>query len=110
MRHSYPPAIVSQVGFGDIVVDYGKVEVTRNGIPVALTAHDFITMQFFVEHPDRVITGVELLKEVCGYEDGHTSSRSIANHIMKLRHNLENDPSCPTHFKTVPRLVYKFRF
>jgi DNA-binding response OmpR family regulator len=31
LRHSHPPAIVSQVVFDGIVVDFGKVEVTRNG-------------------------------------------------------------------------------
>jgi DNA-binding response OmpR family regulator len=86
------------------------VEVTRNGISVALTAHEFKTLQFFVENPDRVITRAELLKRVCGYGDGYTANRSIDNHIMKLRRKLENDPSCPVHFRTVPRLGYKFTF
>jgi DNA-binding response OmpR family regulator len=110
LRHSHPPAIVSQVVFDGIVVDFGKVEVTRNGTSIALTAHEFKTLQFFVENPDRVITRAELLKRVCGYEDGYTTNRSIDNHILKLRHKLENDPSCATHFRTVPRLGYRFTF
>jgi DNA-binding response OmpR family regulator len=75
-----------------------------------LTAHEFKTLQFFVENPDRIVTRAELLKGVCGYGHSCTSSRSIDNHIMKLRHKLENDPSCPTHFRTVPRRGYKFTF
>ena len=110
LRHSHPPAIVSQVVFDGIVVDFGKVEVTRNGTSVALTACEFKTLQFFVENPDRVITRSELLNRGCGYEDGYTTNRSIDNHIVKLRHKLENDPSCPTHFRTVPRLGYRFTF
>jgi DNA-binding response OmpR family regulator len=110
LRHSHRPAIVSQFVFDGIVVDFGKVEVTRNGTSVALTAHEFKTLQFFVENPDRVITRAELLRRVCGYEDGYTTNRSIDNHIMKLRHKLENDTTCPAHFRTVPRLGYKFTF
>jgi two-component system, OmpR family, alkaline phosphatase synthesis response regulator PhoP len=110
LRHSHPPAIVSQVVFDGIVVDFGKVEVSRDGTSVVLTAHEFKTLQFFVQNPDRLITRPELLKQVGGYGDGYTNSRSIDNHIMKLRHKLENDPSCPTHFRTVPRLGYKFTF
>jgi DNA-binding response OmpR family regulator len=110
LRHSHPPALVSQVAFDGIVVDFGKVEVTRNGTLVALTAHEFKTLQFFVENPDRVITRAELLKRVCGFEDGYTTNRSIDNHIMKLRNKLENDPSCPNHFRTITRLGYKFTF
>ncbi|MGA7931256.1 MAG: response regulator transcription factor [Candidatus Sulfotelmatobacter sp.] len=110
LRHSHPPASASQVVFDGVVVDFGKVEVTRNGTSVALTAHEFKTLQFFVENPDRVITRAELLKRVCGYGEGYTTNRSIDNHIMKLRHKLEKDPSCPAHFRTVTRLGYKFTF
>jgi DNA-binding response OmpR family regulator len=97
LRHSHPPAIVRKSVFDGIVVDFGKLEVTRNGTSVTLTAHEFKTLQFFVENPDRVITRAELLKRVCGYENGYTTNRSIDNHIMKLRYKLEDDPTCPTH-------------
>jgi DNA-binding response OmpR family regulator len=110
LRHTHPPASASRVFFDGVVVDFGKVEVSRDGTSVVLTAHEFKTLQFFVKNPDRLITRSELLKEVCGYGDSYTSSRSIDTHIMKLRHKLENDPSCPTHFRTVPRLGYKFTF
>jgi len=108
LRHSHPPATVSQVIFDSIVVDFRKMEVTRNGTSVALTAHEYKTLQCFVENPDRIIARAELLKRVCGCEDEYATNRSIDNHIMKLRQKLENDPSCPTHFRTVPRLGYKF--
>jgi DNA-binding response OmpR family regulator len=110
LRHIKLPAKASQVAFDGIVVDFGKVEVTRNGAPIGLTAHEFKTLQFFVQNPDRVITRAELLKQVCGSRDGYATTRSIDNHIMKLRHELEKDPGCPTHFRTVPRLGYKFMF
>jgi DNA-binding response OmpR family regulator len=110
LRHTKPPASASHVVFDDIVVDFRKVEVTRNGTPVELTAHEFKTLQFFVQNPDRVMTRAELVKHVCGHRDGYTTTRSIDNHIMTLRHKLEKDPGCPTHFRTVPRLGYKFAF
>jgi two-component system, OmpR family, response regulator len=69
---------VNQAVFDGIVVDFGKVEVTRNGTTVALTAHEFKTLQFFVENPDRVITVItraELLKRVSGYLDGYATNR-----------------------------------
>jgi len=110
LRHTKLPARANQVVFDGIVVDFGKVEVTRNGTPVELTAHEFKTLQFFIQNPDRVITRAELLKQVCGYGDGYTTNRSLDNHIMKLRHKLEKDPGCPTHFRTVTRLGYKFAF
>jgi DNA-binding response OmpR family regulator len=110
LRHTDLPAIANRVVFDGIVVDFQKVEVIQNGASVVLTAHEFKTLQFFVQNPDRIITRAELLKEVCGYEDGYTASRSIDNHILQLRHKLENDPRCPSHFRTVTRVGYRFTF
>jgi two-component system, OmpR family, alkaline phosphatase synthesis response regulator PhoP len=110
LRHTKLAARPTQVVVDDIVIDFWKVEVTRNGTPVELTPHELKTLRFFVQNPDRVITRAELLKQVCGDEDGCTTSRSIDNHVMKLRHKLEKDPGCPTHFRTVPSLGYKFTF
>lgn len=101
------PARANQVVFDGIVVDFEKVQVTRTGTSVVLTAHEFNTLQLLVQNPDRVITRAELLKQVCGHEDGCTT-RTIDNHIMKIRHKLENDPSCPTHFRTVHSVGYRF--
>lgn len=110
LRHSNLPASASEVVFDGIVVNFKKMEVTRNGAPVALTTGEFRTLQFFVQNPDRIITPTELLNEVCGHEDGDTTARSIDNHIMKLRQKLEDDPSRPSHFRTIPRLGYRFAF
>jgi DNA-binding response OmpR family regulator len=110
LRHTNLPARANRVVFDGIVVDFQKVEVIQNGASVVLTAHEFKTLQFFVQNPDRIITRAELLKEVCGYEDGYTTSRSIDNHILQLRHKLENDPRCPSHFRTVTRVGYRFTF
>ncbi|MGA8437692.1 MAG: response regulator transcription factor [Candidatus Sulfotelmatobacter sp.] len=109
LRHRNSPNRVTEVEvvFDGVVVDFRKMEVNRNGAPVALTAHEFKTLQFFVRNPNRLITRAELLEKVCGYTDDCTS-RSIDNHIVKLRQKLEDDPSSPTHFRTVHRLGYRF--
>jgi DNA-binding response OmpR family regulator len=110
LRHSNLPARTNWVEFDGITVDFETVEGVRNGARVALTAHEFKTLQFFLLNRDRLITRTELINAVCGYEDGYTTTRSIDNHIVKLRQKLESDPSCPIHFRTVPRLGYRFTF
>ena len=110
LRHTKSLTRANRVVFDGIVVDFERVEVTRNGTSVELTAHEFRTLQFFVQNPDRLITRAELVEQVCGYGGGDTNTRSIDNHVMKLRHKLELDPGCPTHFQTVPRMGYRFAF
>jgi two-component system alkaline phosphatase synthesis response regulator PhoP len=108
LRHSKPRAKEKALVFGGIVANFEKMEVTRNGVAIALTAREFKTLRFFAENPDRIITRTELLHEVCGSEDSGTATRWIDNHIMKLRHKLEADPSRPIHFRTVHGFGYKF--
>jgi DNA-binding response OmpR family regulator len=110
LRNSNPPLRASRVEFDGITVDFNKVEVVRNGNPVILTAGEFKTLQFFLLNPDRIITRAELLSAVCGYDDGYAATRSIDNHIWKLRQKLESDPNRPIHFQTRPWFGYKFAF
>jgi DNA-binding response OmpR family regulator len=93
--------------FGGITVDFARMEVIRNGEPVVLTAQEFKTLKFFVQNAERVISRDELLNEVWGYQN-YPSTRTVDNHILKLRQKLESDPANPVHFRTVHGMGYKF--
>jgi DNA-binding response OmpR family regulator len=95
------------VAFDGIAVDFTKMEVTRNGEPVVLTAQEFKTLKFMVQNAERVITRDELLNEVWGYQN-YPTTRTVDNHILKLRQKLERDPANPMHFRTVHGVGYKF--
>jgi hypothetical protein len=60
-----------------------------------------------VSNPKRVISRDELLNEVWGYEN-YPCTRTVDNHVLKLRQKLELDPAEPVHFRTVHRMGYKF--
>lgn len=93
--------------FGRVSVDFAKMELTREGQPVPMTAQEFKLLKFFAENPGRVISRMELLNEVWGYQN-YPSTRTVDNHIWKLRLKLEDDPGNPVHFKTVHGAGYKF--
>jgi len=95
------------VAFDGISVDFTKMEVTRDREPVGLTAQEFKTLKFLVQNADRVITRDELLNEVWGYQH-YPTTRTVDNHILKLRQKLEKDPPNPKHFRTVHGVGYKF--
>ena len=107
LRHTTRPAEVQVVSFDGISVDFKKMEVKRDDKPVTLTAQEFKTFQFLVQNADRVISRDELLNEVWGYQN-YPSTRTVDNHILKLRQKLEKDPSSPVHFRTVHGMGYKF--
>jgi DNA-binding response OmpR family regulator len=107
LRHTIRTPEAAVVTFDGISVDFKKMEVKRDGQPVVLTAQEFKTFQFLVQNSERVISRDELLNEVWGYQN-YPSTRTVDNHILKLRQKLERDPSSPVHFRTVHGMGYKF--
>jgi DNA-binding response OmpR family regulator len=95
------------LGFGDVTVDVVKMEINKGGNLVALTAHEFKLLRFFLDNPGRAVTREELLDDVWGLSF-HLTTRSVDNQILKLRQKLETDPANPVHFRTVHGIGYKF--
>jgi DNA-binding response OmpR family regulator len=107
VRRSNRPAPKSTQGFGDVSVDFAKMEVVRSGQPVTMTAQEFKVLKFLMENAERVVSREELLNEVWGYHN-YPSTRTVDNHILKLRQKLEKDPAQPIHFRTMHGAGYKF--
>jgi DNA-binding response OmpR family regulator len=93
--------------FDNVSVDFAKMEVTRGGQVISMTAQEFKILKFFVQNPERVFTRSELLKEVWGYQN-YPSTRTVDNHIWRLRLKLEDNPGNPFHFQTIHGVGYKF--
>src|SRR5262245_7186210 len=70
--------------FGSVFADFPKMELTRSGEPVSVTAQEFRLLKFFTQNPGRVLSRSELLNEVWGYHE-YPSTRTVDNHIWKLR-------------------------
>ena len=93
--------------FGDARVDFTSMEATQGGKEVTLTAQEFKLLKFFAASPGRVLSRDELLNEVWGYQN-YPSTRTVDNHILRLRQKLEPDPASPRHFLTIHGAGYKF--
>jgi len=106
-RTNQPAAITDTFVFGNVCVDFSKMELSRDGQPIAMTAQEFRVLKFFVQNQGRVISRTELLNEVWGYQD-YPSTRTVDNHIWKLRLKLEDNPAEPLYFQTVHGAGYKF--
>jgi hypothetical protein len=102
----HPPNRMSAC-FGEIHIDFDGMEVLRSNRPVSLTAMEFKVLKFFVLNPRRAISRDALLNQVWGYNN-YPYSRTVDNHIMRLRQKLEADGSRPVHFQTVHGVGYKF--
>ena len=93
--------------FEDVMVDFSKMEISRGGEKIAVTAKEFKTLEFLTKNAERTISRDELLHKVWGYQD-YPCTRTVDNHMMRLRQKLESDPANPSHFLTIYGRGYKF--
>jgi hypothetical protein len=94
--------------FEDVCFDFSRMEVSRSsGEPIALTIQELKTLKCFLLNPGRIFSRGELLYEAWGYKN-YPSTRTVDNHILRLRQKLERVPARPAHFLTVHKVGYKF--
>jgi two-component system, OmpR family, alkaline phosphatase synthesis response regulator PhoP len=101
------PKATDTFEFGGVTGCFSTMEIHCNGRPVILTCKEFKTLAYLIKNPRRVISRDELLNEVWGYQN-YPSTRTVDNHILKLRKKLETEPARPKHFHTVHSSGYKF--
>ena len=95
------------LNFGDARIDFTSMEATRDGKPVTLTTQEFKLLKYLAGSSGRVISREELLNEVWGYQN-YPSTRTVDNHILRLRQKLEPDPASPRFLMTMHGAGYKF--
>jgi hypothetical protein len=93
--------------FGGVKGCLSTREIHCNGRPVTLTSKEFKTLAYLIKNPRRVISRNELLNEVWGYRN-YPRTRTVDNHILRLRKKLESEPARPKHFHTVHCAGYRF--
>lgn len=93
--------------FGDVHVNFRRYEATKAGSPILLSPREFAILQFLVQHREETVTRDQLLDEVWGLNN-YPFTRTVDNHIAKLRQRVEDSPSEPRHIITVHRVGYKF--
>jgi DNA-binding response OmpR family regulator len=107
IRRSYRVNPEGVYVFADVRVDFSKTEITRAGEKIVVTPKEFKTLEFLTKNTQRVISRDELLSKVWGY-DSYPCTRTVDNHMLRLRQKLEKDPANPSHLLTVHGLGYKF--
>jgi DNA-binding response OmpR family regulator len=106
-RASEPPRSAHIHRSGDLVLDFGRCEASRNGRPIELTAMEFKLLRAFVAHRGQVLTHDQLIAEVWG-PDVFLTDRVIYTHVNNLRQKIEITPSSPRLLVSVRGVGYRF--
>ncbi len=92
---------------GDLVLDFRRREVLRQGVSLGLTTAEFRLLGVLALQPGRVFSRDQLIEKALGTNfDGF--ERTIDAHIRNLRRKVEPDPSHPVYIKTVYGAGYAF--
>ncbi|MCZ6727009.1 MAG: response regulator transcription factor [Acidobacteria bacterium] len=93
--------------FGDLEIDFGRIEVRRADVALDVTPIEFKILAALVKRGGRVVSRNRLLDLVWG-ENTYGSDRVIDNHVANLRKKLEDDPKKPRYVISVRGVGYRF--
>lgn len=93
--------------FGDVMVDFKRQSVTKRGADLDLSAREFRILAYFIEHPGEMLSREKLLNDIWGYEV-YPTTRTVDNHIARLRKKIEDEPDNPRWIKTQRGAGYIF--
>ena len=103
-----PGARILQHQFSDVSVDLRTRTVHRGGKPVDLSPMEFDFLSFLIESGGDIVSRETLMQQVWRYSLGVTS-RTVDQHVARLRNKLEPDPAQPRHLITVRKAGYRFQ-
>jgi DNA-binding response OmpR family regulator len=107
-RREAPAKDLSPIAFGRVRVDPRTYEGRRGKKVFPVTPREIQLLRYFLDHDGQVVERFALLDAVWGIKYEGTT-RTLDQHIAKLRQKIEDDPADPRHILTVHGVGYRFR-
>lgn len=95
------------IAFGDVRIDPRTLRGRRGKREFQVTLREVRLMQFFANHEGEALDRSLILEEVWGIKYEGTT-RTLDQHVAKLRQKIEADPGSPLHILTIHGLGYRF--
>jgi len=100
-------AVPKVYSFGDVEIDFAHFKVRRRGEELDFTSIEMEILKYFIAHRGEVVARDDFLDKIWGYES-YPTTRTIDNHILKLRKKIEEDPAHPKYILSVYGGGYRF--
>jgi len=94
------------VRVGEAVVDFQRHEAARRGVPMPMTPRELAILAYLLTRDGEVVSRDELLEEIWGY-DQFPTTRTVDNHMVRLRKLIEPNPMRPTLLVSVRGVGYR---
>ncbi|MCX7029281.1 MAG: response regulator transcription factor [Spirochaetes bacterium] len=96
------------IAFGDVEIDPRTLKGRRGTHEFAVTPREVHLLRLFADHQGEALDRSAILEEVWGIRYEGTT-RTLDQHIVKLRQKVEADPANPRHILTVHGVGYRFQ-
>jgi DNA-binding response OmpR family regulator len=93
---------------GDLEIFPRELRAERAGVSIDLSPREVKILELLFRHQGEAVTRDELLNE-CWSIDYFPESRTLDQHIAKLRKRIESDPADPRIVETVRGVGYRYR-
>ena len=97
----------SPINFGDIYIDPSALIGKKGNNEFQITLREIDLLRLFIENKGKVLDRFTLLDKIWGVKYEGTT-RTLDQHIAKLRQKIEDDPANPQYIITVHTVGYKF--
>ena len=85
-----------------------KQEVTKDGVPLDLTASEYKLLCLFMENSNIVLSPEQILSNLWDCNEKYIDSNTLTVYIRRLRTKIEDIPADPQKIVTVRRMGYKW--
>lgn len=99
---------VKRLRIGDLCIDLEHFTLSRNGLPIPVTATELKILLKMMKSPGRVFTKSQLYQAITGEGGMKSDDNTMMVHISNLREKIEEDPRRPQYIKTIRGIGYKF--
>ncbi|MBE6024619.1 MAG: response regulator transcription factor [Cellulosilyticum sp.] len=92
---------------GELKLDLNTYVVTKGQTEIKLSGKEFKLLQFFMEHPNKVFTKVQIYRQV--WEQGVEDDNAVMVYMSHLREKIEDDPKRPQYIQTIRGIGYRLQ-
>jgi len=93
---------------GELSINKDSQQIFLSGHAVSLTAQEYNLLVFLIDHPNKVYSRMDLIKQVWNYDYMREHDRSVDVVIRRLREKIEMDPAHPVYIRTRRGAGYYF--
>ena len=98
---------LEKIRFGDVQINPNTLQGTKGEQEFDVSPREIQLMQFFISNEGRALDRYKILDKIWGVKYGGTT-RTLDQHVSKLRQKIEDDPQNPRYIVTVHRVGYRF--